>query len=340
MSERIELKLDWTRKQVRQLAANGEVSILQFAAAQEVPPSLLEILNEDLFRDRPDITWRMYGSYARVCDLSCLRLMPHVERLSLDCLTRVSNAHAVEALPKLKEFVFDVYEADSLDVLNAVPTDLQRLRIGKTKTKKTDLFGLERFSHLRQLVVAGHTRGLEVIGKLSTLNEVSLMGMPLSNLAFLRHLPHLHTLQLGFGSAQNLDTLAGLNALRHLALLRIKDLSDLSVVSQLETLQRLTAQDQPHLASLPSLAALEDLALIVLNNVGLKDLRWVASAPALESLAMFQMPALAHGDIQSLLRQPGPLRRLMVGLKSAREHKLARQAIEESGLWDDGGWWR
>ncbi|MNG30253.1 hypothetical protein D3C84_1158370 [compost metagenome] len=55
---------------------------------------------------------------------------------------------------------------------------------------------------------------------------------------------------------------------------------------------------------------------------------------------MFQMPTLVHGDIQSLLRQPGPLRRLMVGLKSAREHKLARQAIEESGLWDDGGWWR
>ncbi|MMZ65382.1 hypothetical protein D1872_277840 [compost metagenome] len=54
---------------------------------------------------------------------------------------------------------------------------------------------------------------------------------------------------------------------------------------------------------------------------------------------MFEMKTLTVEDIERCVQQPNSLRRLLVGLKSLKSNKLARQVVEEAGLWDDRTWW-
>lgn len=340
MHKRIQMEAGWTLEYIKHLAEDQEVGIVQYSEPLYIPDmDMLRMLNEELFRVRPDIVWRIYGFHLKPGDLSGLEQMSYVEKLCVDCNTRVTHMEAIGALPKLKELELDVHEADSLSVLETVPADLRLLRIGKTKTKKTDLSVLKRFTHLETLSVNGHQRNLSVIGELTSLRQVTLQGMPLEELEFLRELPLLESLGLSFGSAEHLGTLAGLEALQHLELLRVKGLSDLSVVSELTGLRNLKVEDQPHLAELPALDHLSNLHRIILANVGLKSLEWVQSSQVLEELAMFEMKTLTVEDIERCVQQPNSLRRMLVGLKSLKSNKLARQVVEEAGLWDDRTWW-
>lgn len=275
MKERIELNPGWTREEVAALTARPELKIVQYSEHNIPDVNLMQTLNEELFANRPDVTFRIYGFYSQSGDLSVLKHMKHLEKLVIDCNRRVHGIEAIVALPGLKEFAFDVFEAESLDVLELVPTTLQQLRIGKTKTKKINLSVLNRFTNLKTLSVNGHTTNIETIGTLSSpLRSLYISGMPLKELGYLKDVTDLSELHLSFGGAENLDSLAEVKSLQLLKLLRVKGLSDLSVLPELKGLRLLGIEDQPHLTSLPSLENLTELQRVFLNNVNVENIDW------------------------------------------------------------------
>ncbi|MGC5776751.1 hypothetical protein [Paenibacillus pabuli] len=338
MKGRIELNPGWTREEVAALTANSDLKIVQYSERNIPGVDLMQILNEELFANRPDVTFRIYGFHSQSGDLSVLKYMNHVEKLVIDCNRRIQGIESLGELLRLKEFAFDVFEAESLDVIELVPTTLQQLRIGKTKTKKTNLSVLNRFTELKTLSVNGHTTNIETIGTLSSLRSLYISGMPLKELGYLKKLANLCELHLSFGGAENLDSLAGMESLQLLKLLRVKGLSDLSVLPELKGVRLLAIEDQPHISSLPSLENLTELQRVFLNNVNVENIEWAKTSKSLKELALLQMKHITAEDIESLIHHKF-LERMIVHLKSAKQQKVAKQAIVEAGMWDESGWW-
>ncbi|KOY17467.1 leucine-rich repeat domain-containing protein [Paenibacillus xylanivorans] len=338
MKERIELRPEWTRKEVATLVAHPELKIVQYSEHNIPDVNLMQILNEELFANRPDITLRIYGFHSQSGDLSVLKYMNHVEKLVIDCNSSVHGIEAVGSLSGLKEFAFDVFEAGPLEVLELIPATLQQLRIGKTKTKKTDLSVLSRFTELKTLIVNGHTRNIETIGTLLSLSSLYISGIPLKELGYLKDLTNLRELHLSFGGAENLDSLAGMESLQLLKLLRVKGLSDLSVLPELKGVRLLGIEDQPHLTSLPSLENLTELQRVFLNNVNMENIDWAKTSKSLKELALLQMKHITAEDIDSLIHHK-PFGKIIVHLKNAKQQKVAKQAIMAAGMWDESGWW-
>ncbi|MHA7580794.1 leucine-rich repeat domain-containing protein [Paenibacillus vandeheii] len=338
MKERIELNPGWTREEVVALTADSNLKIIQYSEHNVPDVNLMQILNEELFANRPDVTFRIYGFHLQSGDLSVLKYMNQVEKLVIDCNSSVRGIEAISTLPRLREFAFDVFEADSLDVLALVPTTLQQLRIGKTKTKKTDLSVLSRFNELKTLIVNGHTRNIETIGTLISLRSLYISGIPLKELGYLKDSTNLRELHLSFGGAENLDSLAGMESLQLLKLLRVKGLSDLSVLSELKGLRLIGIEDQPHLTNLPTLEHLTELRRVCLNNVNIENIAWAKTTGSLKELALLQMKQITAEDIESLIHHK-TLERMIVHLKNAKQQKVAKQAIMAEGIWDESGWW-
>lgn len=339
MKTRININPDWTEDDIRQLAADPKLGILQYAEYHTPSVELLQQLDKLLFAVRDDVVLRIYGFHRTAADLSVLPLLQHITRLTVDCDTKAEHLDAIAALPGLTELAIDVYEADSLAVLQHIPATLQSLRLGKTKSRKYSLAVLERFTQLQELHLNGQANQIATVAKLSSLTSLSISGIPLQQLDWIIQLPALQSLSLGFGGAEQLNYLAGMASLQQLDLLRVKGLSDLSVLTDLPALQVLKVQDQPHLAALPDLALALKLQRIMLENVGLKSVTSLHKAAALQKLALFQMKYLTAADITELVQQAPHLQKVCIGLQSNTQQKQLRPYLEQTGLWQNDGWW-
>lgn len=337
-SGRVQIEPDWTEADVEALAAEPSLEVLQYSEYNVPSRELLKLLNDRVFALRPDVLFRIYGFHLKEADLSALTFMTDVERLAVDCCSRVSGLSPLGGLSKLRELELDVFELDSFEALHEVRSDLVLLRLGKTRSKKPDLSVLKWFAALERLALNGQKKNIEVVQELQRLRTVYIQGIPLGDLGFLASLPRLEKLDLGFGGAENLEWLAGLGALKELKLLRIKGLNDLSVLSELKELRLLKIIDQPLIGTLPSLDNLLVLKRVVCDNVGLKKWDWVLTAPALDELVFLEMQTLTPEDFREMVGRRRP-NRLTVSMKKASANKEIQAILEQEGLNDKRGWW-
>lgn len=338
LSRRVQIEPGWTEADVEALAAEPSLEILQYSEYNAPSRKLLKLLNDRVFARRPDVLFRIYGFHLKAADLSVLKGMSDVERLAVDCCSRVSELSDLGGLSKLRELELDVFELDSFEALHEVRSDLVSLRLGKTRSKKPDLSVLKRFAALERLALNGQKKNIEALQELQSLRTVYIQGIPLGNLDFLASLPRLEKLDLGFGGAENLEWLNGLDTLKELKLLRVKGLNDLSVLSELKELRLLKIVDQPLIETLPSLDDLHGLRRIVCDNVGLKKWDWVLTAPALDELVFLEMQTLTPEDFRQMIAKRRP-KRLTVSMKKASANKEVQAVLEQEGLTDKRGWW-
>lgn len=339
MKKRINIDPDWTVDDIRQLAADPELGILQYGEYHIPPKALLQLLDQWLFRVRHDVVCRIYGFHFTAADLSVLHLLGNVRRLSVDCCTKAEHLDAIAALPALTELTLDIHEAENLAVLQQVPETLKSLQIGKTKSRKHSLSILERFGQLESLSINGQSNQLAAIATLASLRSLSVSGIPLQELNWITRLPGLQSLSLGFGGAEHLDYLSGMASLQQLDLLRVKGLADLSVLIGLPALHTLKVSDQPHLTALPDLSAARTLQRIIMDNVGLRSVSALHHAPGLQELALFQTKHLTPDDITALIQQARHLQKVCIGLQSKTQQKQLQPYLEQAGLWRNDGWW-
>lgn len=338
MGGRIQLKKTWTADDLRNLAAEPELRIVQYSEAEVPGARLLHLLNEELFAARPDVTLRIYGFHLQSADLSVLSKLPQVERLSVDCSTHAEGLKYIGSLSKLRELELDVFEMDSFDALHGVTSELEQIRLGKTRSKKPDLSVLRRFGRLEKLALSGHKKGVESIRELHSLQELHVHGIPLEELGFLSELPKLTSLSIGQGKAERLDWLSGLPGLKKLRILSAKKLTELNVLADLTELERLELVDQPLLKTLPDLQNLQALRLVVCNNVGLEDLDWVLTATKLDRLAFREVKTLEPDAFERLIAARR-LDKLSVAMSKGVKHKEVQAVLEREGLFERSGWW-
>jgi internalin A len=255
-------------------------------------------------RDYPNVTFRVYGHYGMDCDLEFLR-----------------------HFGSLRRFQVDVFDLKDLSPISYLPNDLESLGIGAARKRSHSLRLLERFVSLKKLFLEGHTKDIEVIGQLKAIEDLTLRSITLPNLAILKPLRQLRSLDLKLGGTKDLTLLPQIGKLRYLELWMVKGLTDLEPIADVHTLQYVFLQALKRVTRLPSLRELRLVRRVHIETMkGLSDLKAVADAPNLEELLVVDMRHLTVDSFRPFVRHP-TLRRVIVGLGSIRRNKAVTELL-------------
>jgi hypothetical protein len=265
-------------------------------------------------QNQPDIRLRAYGSYdGSIVDLEFLRFFPVLRSFSVDAIWKLT----------------------SLDGLRHLPEDLDALTIGRTE-RSLSLGWLERLTQLRQLYLEGQTHDIEVVGRLRSLEDLTLRSITLPGLDLLTDLDHLWSLDLKLGGTKDLRELPSVGHLRYLEIWMVKGFSDLSPVSELPELEVLFLQALKNVTVLPDFARCRKLRHVGLDTMkGLRDVSPLATAPSLQSFSAVSMQHL-HPEDFTCLRDITTLRQVRVGLGSDRKNRAVDDLLGEvaTRAWD------
>jgi hypothetical protein len=171
-STRAEFDDSVTENDLQHLSELPKVGTLQCSAP--VKDSTWLLLNELFFARRPDVELRVYGHYSVECDLAFARRMVNVRRFAADCLIRAKNVGAIADIPELDSLSLGIFELQDFDVLDGVPANLRTLSLGATRSKKPRLDALGRLTSLKTLYIEGQSNGIEAIGQLRALEDLTL----------------------------------------------------------------------------------------------------------------------------------------------------------------------
>lgn len=280
-SGRVQIHPGISNGDLKEIAANRKVSIVQFA--EPLSEKELNNLETYVFKHRSDIELRVYGHYSAECDLSFLIKFPELKKFSADCLLRAKNVDYITSLENLEELKVAIYDLNSFDLLSKININLKRLLLGSTASKKPSIEALSRFKNLEHLYLEGQINGLQEICHLKNLQKIVLRSITTKDLNFLQDLEYLWSIDIKLGGIKNFSALIKLPNLKYLELWQINKLSDISFISELKSLQNLFIQSLRNIEALPSFDKNQSLRRIYLENLkGLKDLTSLKTAPALE----------------------------------------------------------
>lgn len=230
------------------------------------------------------------------------------------------EADFLKHFPHLKAFELLQFDYDDFAALEALPESLTKLSLAQTKSRRHSLTFLQRFQNLRTLHIETHSKDIEVLSHLQSLEDLTLRSITLPNLDLLRPLKNLLSLDIKLGGTKDLSALPHIGKLHYLELWMIKGITDLDSLSDVVTLQSIFLQALKHVVSLPSLKSLTRLRRVELDQMqGLNDLTPVAEAPALEDFAIGGVRHLDVAHFTPFLRHQ-TLRAVNVGLGSEKKN--------------------
>jgi hypothetical protein len=236
--------------QIRTDISNGLVSVFQFSKPVYSVATLarLDELTQ-YFGDQLQV--RFYGHYGTSFNANLLKTLPSVQNLALDSLTHILNLDSVSELPNLKILIFGVYDFDDANFLDKLPlTHLKRLMLMENKKRNFDLRPLEKALNLEELFVQGHSKNIDAISQIDSLNQLVLSSCNAkTSLAFVRHIERLLTLQLILGGRSDIREVES-QSLEQLEIVQVKGLHNLNDLSRFVKLSALRVEDQIRIESL------------------------------------------------------------------------------------------
>lgn len=141
-------------KFIADICNDSKIKVLQIE--EYIPNNVLSMLNNKLFSKRSDIEFRIFGFYAMdgKCNLGFLQYMNNIQRLSIDCISKVENLELVTVLKNLKNFNIDVYELEDYSFIKNINSQLLDISISarsRVNKHNFDCEWLQRFSSLEKL---------------------------------------------------------------------------------------------------------------------------------------------------------------------------------------------
>lgn len=237
--------------EIAHACANRDRLVVQFSRPEAYTPAILQCLNEACRLVGGTLQVRFYGHYGTRFDATVLRQLPEASNLAVDCLSEIDNEEEIGRLSKLRCLslgVFELNRPDFLETINLV--NLTRLVLVENRKRNIDLSPLSRCGSLEELLVNGHSKGIEAVADLPKLRKLTLSAYAKSNrLNFISDIACLKELTLILGGRTNIDDLSN-NSLEMLQILRVRGLTTLGDLSRLPALAALRIEDQLQLAEL------------------------------------------------------------------------------------------
>jgi hypothetical protein len=288
--------------------AAGQRLIVQFAA-EPYSPTVLSTLNRLAldYGDRLEV--RFYGHYGSAFDCTTLEQLHDVVSLSLDCLSRTENVERLASLERLKRLSLGVFDLANGTILKAENLrSLSELTLGETRKNVFDLDALASYSELSFLRVCGHTRNLEVLGDLRSIQTLWLNSIPkAASLEFISQMRGLRSLHCYLGGRVSLAPVLA-PGLEVLEVVRVRGLQDLGDIARFPALTRLLVEDQIQLEQIgfgPKNLCLQKVEIY--NCKSLRALPGIETLPQVVSSACFERQSnLLRCGVTGSLRHYAP----------------------------------
>lgn len=323
----------WTIADVRKLASDLKFDrvLIRCPVSNEV----LSAIEKEILRNRPDFTlcldWR-----ADSIDLSCLEFVPSVRRLVVQVGLGMCDLTPLKELRQLVELQLQVADLVSLDFLSGVNPNLESLSIGKTRSSKLNLEAIAQFPRLRILKIDGQSKGIQVIGTLFNLVELSLSSVTLKDLSFFRDHDKLQSIAIKLGSLGDIGEINCAPNLRHVEFWRIRGLRDILALGQCTNLQYLYLQEMQLVSELPSFRQLGKLRRIYLESMlSLTTLFPITGAIALEDLGYANAKQFEVSDFD-FLENLRSLRRVAIGFNNTKRNEEMKVRLCKLGYLSNG----
>jgi protein phosphatase 1 regulatory subunit 7 len=228
---------------------DGKIVIIQFSD-KTYSDSLLSDLNDLCFKYDDNFSVRFYGHYQGSFDCKTLLRLPNIKALWLDCLLKADNLQVVTELKNLKRLSLGVFELKETEIFQADNfKNLTELIITETRTKALNLKYLENFKALTFLIISGHTKNIDVVGKLTNIEYLGLNSISKVPLDFVNRQKNLKSLHFILGGRENLDEI-GENEIETLEIIRVRGFNSLKNISNFKKLRNLVIEDQIQLTEL------------------------------------------------------------------------------------------
>lgn len=241
---------------------------------------ILAELNELCLLYDEHLCIRFFGHYGSFFDCNTLLKIPNVKGLHVNCLQSAKNVSVLTQLQHLKSVSIGVFELQETEILSADNfKNLTELTVTDTKAKNINLEYLAHYKQLKSLRLVGHTRNIEAVGELATLESLFLTSMKKIPLNFINRLKGLKNLSFMLGSRANIKEIER-NNIENLEIVWVRGFNDLRNISNFPHLRTLKIEDEKHLPEIsfdtifPHLKELKLINCKTLQSVnGLKNLQ-------------------------------------------------------------------
>ena len=267
---------------------DGKLVIVQFSD-KLYTDKILADLNELCLEYDDNFSVRFYGHYPGSFDCKTLLKLPNLKALWLDCLLKAENLEVVTELKNLRRLSLGVFELSETEIFQANNLkNLKELIIGETRTKALNLQYLQNFKDLNYLIICGHTKNIDVVGKLTELEYLGLNSISKVKLDFVNKLKKLKSLHFVLGERENLDEIEE-NEIETLEIIRVRAFNSFKNISNFKKLKNLQIEDQIQLTELhfdKEIPTLTDFKLI--NCKTFKSLTGLEKLNGLKQLRIYK----------------------------------------------------
>ncbi|QRR03186.1 hypothetical protein [Dyadobacter sandarakinus] len=281
---------------------DGKFVIVQFSDELYTDKILAE-LNELCLNYDGNFSVRFYGHYQWSFNCKTLLKLPNIKSLWLDCLSKADNLEVLTELKNLRRLSLGVFELKETEIFQANNLkNLEKLIISDTRTKALNLQYLENYKHLNYLIISGHTKNIDVVGKLSEIEYLGLNSISRINLDFVNKLRRLKSLNFVLGGRENLDEIEE-NEIENLEIIRVRAFNSFKNISKFKKLKTLRIEDQIQLNELQF-----DTEISTLTDFKLINCKTFKSLTGLEKLIRLKQLRIYKTDIkfEELIKQHLP----------------------------------
>lgn len=232
---------------------------------------------------------RFFGHYSGSFDFNNLLKIPNVKLLSVDCLIKAENVQTLKKLQKLEKLSLGIYELKETEILNFDNLkNLSELIVTETKSKAFNLDYLKDYKNLKYLIIGGHSKNIEAVGELSTLEYLSFNSVKKTHVSFVNKLKSLKTLKFILGGRENIDEI-GENKIETLEIVWVRGFNDINNISNFKKLKTLLIENNIQLTKISfdnELPFLQDLK--ILNCKTFNSLTGLEKLPSLHHLRIYK----------------------------------------------------
>lgn len=311
--------------------------LIQFSRPESYTAAVLRGVNEAcrVVEDRLQV--RFFGHYGTRFDAGLLEHLPEVRNLSVDCLSEIIHEEAIGRLPKLRQLAFGVFELNRPDFLETLELErLERVALFENRGRNIVLSPLARCGSLSELMVEGHSQGIDAIANLPSLRRMTLRSFGKAHgLGFIASLPNLKDLALGLGGRSDIADLSS-RSLEILKILRVRGLTTVGDLSRTPALSSLCIEDQPQVSELDLRGV--QMERLWLNNC--RNLRELIGLDAQSRIRQFFASRVSL-DLDALRDRDWPAAAYSVRLHSGRRRwdDAAEAQLATRGLGAPVGFW-
>ncbi len=258
--------------------------------------------------------------------------IPNVKTLLVDCLMAAAgNIEVLAHLQNLQSLNLDIFELDKPNIL-ASPNlaSLRALTLGPTRKNNIDLAPIGAMADLRNLSIFGQARNIAAVGRLRSVEHLSLNAAKTVGLGFINTMAGLRDLKLILGGRDNIDEVDG-QGIESLEIVRVRGFDRFDHLPRWHTLKHLVIEDQIRLPALTLSAGLNDLETLRISNCKtLSALDNLSALSRLRSLDIFETAL----DFEALCARGLPPSLQIFGFSTgrAKADEAIQLRIEEMGF--------